>query len=61
MMPELQEQVIPGREGREGGSRKNPRYYKSFAVTPSEDSYQYDQSRIESDVHSKFTGIGGLQ
>lgn len=44
------------------GSRKNPRYYKSFAVTPSEDnSYNYEQSRVDSDIHSKFTGVGGVQ
>lgn len=50
-----------GEREKQGGSRKHPRYYKSFAMTPSEDSYQYDQSRVDSDLHSKYTGVGGIQ
>lgn len=41
-------------------TRKNPRYYKSYAVTPSDDDQSGimkndDQSRVQSDALSKFT------
>lgn len=35
-------------------TRKHPRYYKSYAVTPSND----DRSYVDSEVQSKFTGMG---
>lgn len=46
---------------RQFATRKHPRYYKSFAVTPSNDDRSYDQSQIDSEMHSKFTGVGGYQ
>lgn len=52
------------RDIRHFATRKNPRYYKSYAVTPSDDDQSAmtrndDQSRIQSDAPSKFTVQGG--
>lgn len=56
----------PNRDIRHFATRKNPRYYKSYAVTPSEErnrddqsgsgiTRNDDQSRVQSDAMSKFT------
>ena len=49
---------MPKNVDRQFASRKHPRYYKSFAVTPSNDDRSYDQSQIDSENPSKFQGGG---